>query len=331
MISLNIKLDDNLKTSKVRQLVDAITAAISSHTLEEGEVLPSVNELSNALNIARDTVFKAYSELKKLGIVDSTRAKGYYVANSLNKIFLFLDSFSPYKDVLYNALIQKMDGHYTVDLGFHNYNEDIFETVISHSLGKYNNYVVMNCNSTQLHEVLGNIPKDKLLLLDWGNFEDLPYSSVIQNFGEQPYQCLLQVKGLLKKYDEFIYVANEGSQHPIETQEWFIKFCKEAKIKCRIETQIKEEDVQEGKAFFLVQHLDVVSLIKIAKKKNLDIGKHVGIICYNDSPMFEVIENGITVISTDFAKMGELAAEFILNKNPVQATVPTSLILRGSL
>jgi len=63
----------------------------------------------------------------------------------------------------------------------------------------------------------------------------------------------------------------------------------------------------------------------------LDIGKHVGIICYNDSPMFEVIENGITVISTDFAKMGELAAEFILTKKPVQATVPTSLIIRGSL
>ena len=120
----------------------------------------------------------------------------------------------------------------------------------------------------------------------------------------------------------------DGDKIPLAS---LIKFCKEVKIKCRIETHIKEEDVQEGKAFFLVQHLDVVSLIKIAKKKNLDIGKHVGIICYNDSTMFEVIENGITVISTDFAKMGELAAEFILTKNPVQATVPTSLILRGSL
>jgi DNA-binding LacI/PurR family transcriptional regulator len=47
--------------------------------------------------------------------------------------------------------------------------------------------------------------------------------------------------------------------------------------------------------------------------------------------MFEVMANGITVISTDFAKMGALAADFITNKTKIQETVPTSLIIRGSL
>jgi DNA-binding LacI/PurR family transcriptional regulator len=99
----------------------------------------------------------------------------------------------------------------------------------------------------------------------------------------------------------------------------------------KIVTKIDDRDIVSGKAFFLVQHLDVVALLKSSRAGKLKAGKDIGIICYNDSPMFEVIENGITVISTDFARMGALAADFITNKTKIQETVPTSLIIRGSL
>ena len=332
MKKLHIKLDQDLKIPKVRQLIDAIISEIRTQALQQGDLLPSVREISNELGLSKDTVVKAYSELKKSGIVDTTKAKGHYVANSSQKIFLFLDTFNPFKDILYNSFILQLGEEYTVDIGFHYYNEDIFETVITHNLGKYNYYVVMNSNCSKMHEVLKKIQHEKQFPV--GFYANPNYEKEMREndkLGYYAYKCLLEAEESIKKYNEFIYVDSPLSQHPKETQKWFIKFCKKAGLKYRIETVVKSKDVINGKLFWLVQHLDIVTLLKIAKSKDLKTGKNIGIICYNDSPMFEIIDNGITVISTDFAKMGKLAAEYIMNKKPMQITIPTSLIQRGSL
>lgn len=331
MKELLLQIDSSITSSKVMQLTDAIINAISNNVFKEGDILPSVNAISKEYGLSRDTVFKSYSELKRLGVVESTRAKSYHVVNSSSRVFLFLDLYSPFKNVLYNAFRDKLEDKYIVDLGFHYYNKDIFETVISHSLGKYNMYVVMNYNNSKRHEVLNKIDKNKLLLLDWGNFKGENLSYVNQDFGKSPYDCLVEAEKLLSKYNEFIYADSKLSLHPKETSKWFVKFCKERKIKHKVVTKIDSSDIVPGKAFFLVQHLDVVSLLKNSKALKLKVGKDIGIICYNDSPMLEVMDVGITAISTDFAKMGELAAEFINTKTKVQTTIPTSLILRGSL
>jgi DNA-binding LacI/PurR family transcriptional regulator len=65
--------------------------------------------------------------------------------------------------------------------------------------------------------------------------------------------------------------------------------------------------------------------------KNLKVGEDVGLITLNDTPMLEIIENGISVISTDFKQMGKLAAEYIKNRQKIQTYIPTQLIIRGSL
>jgi DNA-binding LacI/PurR family transcriptional regulator len=61
-------------------------------------------------------------------------------------------------------------------------------------------------------------------------------------------------------------------------------------------------------------------------KKGYQLGKDFGVISYNDTPMKEIVEGGVTVISTDFNKMGELAAKFVINKQKLQEILPTSLI-----
>ena len=47
---------------------------------------------------------------------------------------------------------------------------------------------------------------------------------------------------------------------------------------------------------------------------NLVIGKQVGIISYNETPLKKIILNGITTISTDFEAMGIEAA----NHSPIE-------------
>ncbi|MNN83807.1 DNA-binding transcriptional repressor EbgR [compost metagenome] len=71
-------------------------------------------------------------------------------------------------------------------------------------------------------------------------------------------------------------------------------------------------------------------LNKVIQKK-LIIGKDVGIISYNETPLKKFILNGITTISTDFEMMGRMAAELIINKSKDRVEVPFYLKLRPSV
>ena len=75
----------------------------------------------------------------------------------------------------------------------------------------------------------------------------------------------------------------------------------------------------------------MIDVIKICRDKELVVGKDIGLVAFNDAPMLEVIEGGISVISTDFKLMGNLVAEFIKTRNNVQTYVPTKLTQRMSL
>jgi len=71
--------------------------------------------------------------------------------------------------------------------------------------------------------------------------------------------------------------------------------------------------------------------VKNAKSKHLKIGNEIGIISYNYSTLKEVVDNGITTISTDFIKMGQTLANMILNRSKRLVENSCSLIIRNSL
>ena len=72
-------------------------------------------------------------------------------------------------------------------------------------------------------------------------------------------------------------------------------------------------------------------LIEKIIETKLEIGKHVGVIYYNETPIKKNILNGITTISTDFHLMGEKAAQLILEKSTEHIATPFHLTLRASL
>jgi len=61
------------------------------------------------------------------------------------------------------------------------------------------------------------------------------------------------------------------------------------------------------------------------------VGKNIGIISYNETPWKRFLIDGITTISTDFKKMGEVAAQMVLNNERKHIEVPFSLTMRKSL
>ena len=326
-----MKIEFTHEGTKFQQLVDALVMAITGGRFKIGDPLPSINSLSGENQVSRDTVFKAYTELKRRGLVDSTAAKGYYVNGAVNKVFMLLDTFSPFKDVLYNAVASNLPKGYSIDLLFHHYNLRVFESVINDSLGRYSMYVVMNFNNDKISDSLRKIDPGKLLILDWGKYKAENYSYVCQDFDDALYNCLKAGLPQIRKYDRLVLYLPDSSPHPRSSVRYFKRFCKDHKIAYEVATRINESDVRRGTAYLVIPQKELVEMVKFCRRKRFKLGRDVGLIAYNDMPMYEIIEDGITVISADFARMGRRAAEFIGNKQKVQEIVPTSLIVRGTL
>jgi len=62
-----------------------------------------------------------------------------------------------------------------------------------------------------------------------------------------------------------------------------------------------------------------------------ELGKDIGVISYNETPLKEVIWDGITVISCNFSMMAGVMSNFIRNRKGMQEFIPISLINRRSL
>ena len=165
------------QASKVTQLADALSQAISRKEFLEGDSLPSINQLSAQYEVSRDTVFKAFLDLRERGLIDSTPGKGYYVTSQVTNVLLLLDQYTPFKEALYNSFVRHLPINYKVDLLFHQYNERLFNTILRESIGKYNKYIVMNFDNEKFSTVLNKINPSRLLLLDFGKFEKEKYSS----------------------------------------------------------------------------------------------------------------------------------------------------------
>ena len=318
--------------SKIQTLTEAISKAIVQEELRVGDNLLSINEASNQYKVSRDTVFKSYSELKRRGLIDSNPMKGYFVKGEVNQVLLLLDTYSPFKQNLYNRFVENLPDNYKVDLIFHQYNEHLFETIIRENVGRYSMYVVMNFSDTRFSESLKVIPSSKLLLLDFGNFEKNGYSFICQNFNESFYNCLYSFKEKIKKYKSFVLVFPEEISHPISSIDWFIRFCNEESYNYNvIRRKADWQGVKKDSLYLCIQTEDMVRIIKEADAASLVLGSDLGLIAYNENPILEVIKNGITSISIDFGLLGEKAARFVRTKEPIQEYLPTELVMRTSI
>jgi GntR family transcriptional regulator len=63
-----------------KQIVHHVQAAISSGQLKEGDRLPTIRALHEALGVNPNTVAKAYRELAQLGQISAEHGSGCYVA-----------------------------------------------------------------------------------------------------------------------------------------------------------------------------------------------------------------------------------------------------------
>ncbi len=316
---------------KFQQLIDSINEAISKNLLQVGDMLPSVNQICKESSLSRDTVFKAYAELKNRGVIESVPNRGYFVAKAVTKVFLFLDTFKAYKEVLYGSFLESLPENIAVDLHFHHYNIDDFEKIINESLGKYTKYIIMNFDHERVSQITNQIPPNKLLIIDWDVNAQYGTSTIHQDFGQSLYDALESGTDLIRKYEKFIYLYPSFTYHPKISIDFFEKFCSDNKLNHKTLYDFKRFDVQKGELYLLVSDRTLAKFLDQCHQKNLVLGRDVGVISYNETPMKKYVKDGITVISTDFELMGKKIAEFVTTGEKVNMVIPTKLTIRNSL
>ncbi len=73
------KINPELEIPIYQQLVDSVATAIKKGVLESGKKLPTVQEVTEQLGIARGTIKRAYDELERAGLIEKVQGRGTFV------------------------------------------------------------------------------------------------------------------------------------------------------------------------------------------------------------------------------------------------------------
>mgnify|MGYP000069600125 CR=1 FL=1 len=99
------------------------------------------------------------------------------------------------------------------------------------------------------------------------------------------------------------------------------------------EKQVMAEIIREKEVYLILNSqydLGLIELVRRARELNFRVGRDISIISYNESPINEIILNGLTTISTDFRQMGVLVARMILEKSLSKVKCDFQMICRNT-
>lgn len=343
-----IKIDENSRIPKYQQIVDSIIFNISNGNLKIDQKIPSINRFSEEFYMSRDTVEKAYNILKDRKVISSIRGKGYYITRTkliskVNILFLF-NKLSSYKMKTYNSFINNIGPNAHTDLHIYHCDESLFLNLLDKYDGAYDYYVIATHFKTEdlqhvsftedVAKAIKRIPKDKLIIMDniKLGLEESQIIQIYQDFENDIYNALKEGLSKITKYDKLIlvYPQREIYPYPRRILHGFRKFCVEHSINFEILDHVYEDIIlKKGDLFITIEESDLVNLINQIRNDEFVLGKDIGVISYNDTPLKELF--GITVVSTDFTIMGETAARMILNKEKGKVKVPFNFIDRNSI
>jgi len=342
-----IKIDNDSRIPKYKQIVDSIIHNISIGNFKMEQKIPSINGLSEELYLSRDTVEKAYSVLKEQNIIVSIRGKGFYISrtkliNKLNILFL-INKLSWYKMDTYYSFLNSIGPNSYVDLQIYHCDESLFLNLINKHKKRYDYYVIMPHFKTKNSEytsttvaatqAINKIPKSKLIILD---NKQIPIEdniiTVYEDYEKDIYNALKKGFKKISQYKKIILIYPEKAVYPYpkRIKRGFMRFCAKYNLDFDILDRVYDDMVLFKKDLFItIEEDDLISLLEQIRQKEFILGNDIGVISYNDTPLKALL--GITVITTNFKIMGEVTSRMILNKEKGTCKVPFSFIDRESV
>ncbi|GAB3726260.1 GntR family transcriptional regulator [Hymenobacter agri] len=326
------------RVPKVKQIVQSVISDIERGVLKNGNQLPSISELSEQYYIARDTVERAYRELRERGFITSVQGKGYYINSKDSariKILLLFNRMNSYNREIYNAFLEALQGKASVELQIFHYDAGLFHEIVERNLGKYNYYVVMPHFAMEASEstfltTLNLIPEDELVLLD----KDIPELKhdclrVVQDFERDVYQALHGLSDLLANYPRMVLVQSPDNGYPPEIARGFRSYCIQKEKELHIRESAQDEVLEPGTCYFVIRETDLVVLMKRIRQLGFLVGRNIGVLTFNETPLKDLLN--LTVLTTEFQQMGQSAGRLLLEKHRGKIKNPFSTIRRHSL
>ncbi|MBY0478241.1 MAG: GntR family transcriptional regulator [Chitinophagaceae bacterium] len=335
----HILIDEQSITPKYVQLVNSVLKGVEQGNIRKDYQLPSINDLSYELDISRDTAEKAYRQLKQLGVVGSVPGKGYFISNTDVKqsirVFLIFNKLSDHKKIIYDSFVATLGNRAAIDFYIYNNDFSLFKKLLQNRKEGYTHYVIIPHfleGGEKAYEIINELEGAELILLD----KLIPevkgeYGAVYENFEKDIFEALKEALTQLSNYQTLKLVFPSYTYFPDEILKGFERFCHEYAFSYSIVHKIEDEKIKEGEAYINLMEDDLLILLEKIKTTSLEVGKDIGIISYNETPWKRFLLDGITTVSTDFKKMGEMAAQMILNNERKHLEVPFALTLRNSL
>jgi DNA-binding transcriptional regulator YhcF (GntR family) len=334
----NSTINHQSEVPKYMQVVDLIISDIESGIFKQGQKVPSINETSEELLLSRDTVEKAYVFLREKGILSPVRGKGYYVSRSNVqknlKIALIFNKLSNYKRNLYYSFIETLGSKAVVDVFIYNYDVQQFKSIIDNHAAQYDFYVILPHFKNENDDVAGAIkalPREKVLLID-RNLDTLKnYPIVYQEYEKDIQSALAEGVELIRKYSKLNLVFPADQYYSGFIMRGFRIFCQVHRLDFSVIDQLTPGDVRKGEAYVIIADDDLYRFIRICRSMKLRLGTDIGVVSYNENPVKEILEDGITTISTNHDEIGRVAAEMILTKSFRRIKSPFRFTRRNSL
>jgi len=334
-----INVDGFSSTPKYMQLANCIHEAVVAGKINDNKILPSLHELTYHLEISRDTADRGYKYLRSLGILASIPGKGHFITAKnvvrQNKIFLLINELGTNKKVFYDAFTQVLKEPVTID--FYVYNDDfsLFKKLLNGRREGYTHYVILphfTEGGEKVHDLINTLPKDRLILLDRPIVGvDGNYGAVYENFKKDIYSSLEKVLEPLSKYHTIKLVLPQIGYYSAEIVESFKLFCLQYAFEREVVNNVDATEVKEGEVYICLGDDELITLIEKVKTTKFKVGKDIGIISCNETPLKKYILNGITTLSVDFEQMGIQAAKMILKERMEQVELECRVNLRLSL
>ena len=234
--------------------------------------------------------------------------------------------------MIYDSFVASMGDTAGIDFYIYNNDFNLFKRIITKRELDYSHIVIiphfMEGDSIAV-DFINSLPKEKLILVD----KLLPgiqgsFGAVYENFQKDIYQTLVQAKDALAKYQVLQLVFPDSSYYPKDIVKGFEHFCRDYAFDFRVSQQAQPE---KGTAYITVMEDDLISLLDRIRVQGLRLGKDIGILSYNETPIKRLLFDGISTISTDFEALGRKAAELVLTNERNTYENPFVYIPRSSL
>jgi DNA-binding LacI/PurR family transcriptional regulator len=117
---------------------------------------------------------------------------------------------------------------------------------------------------------------------------------------------------------------------PSQIKAGFTRFCRDNNLNHFILDGITQDNLKKNQLFIIFDDTELILTLKIIQNKKWKLGYDIGIISFDETPMKEILAGGISVLSTDFVKMGVTAANLVKGKAFGQIANPFYFLERNS-